>query len=179
MKRLLDLPFLVFLLGLSAFVMLLPAAHAAVDRQYAVARGFFYSAAIVMLLAGLIGIATANRPPRLSARNHLSLLVAAYAVLPLALALPIVRAVDGVTLWQAWFEMLSAFTTTGATLFQPEALPATVHLWRALVGWLGGFYILVMALAVLAPLNLGGVEVATGRNPGYGAAGATPITRIA
>ena len=55
--------------------------------------------------------------------------------------------------------MVSSLTTTGATLFDPARLPASVHLWRALVGWMGGFFMLVTAIAILAPLNLGGFEV--------------------
>lgn len=55
--------------------------------------------------------------------------------------------------------MVSALTTTGATLYEPERLAPSLHLWRALVGWLGGFFMLVMAIAVLAPLRLGGFEI--------------------
>jgi trk system potassium uptake protein TrkH len=59
--------------------------------------------------------------------------------------------------------MLSSFTTTGATLFDnPARLNSTLHLWRALVGWLGGLLVWVMAVSILAPLNLGGFEVRTG-----------------
>lgn len=177
LRRLSDLPFLVVLMGMGAGAMILPAAHAAVERQFLVGRAFLYSALVLLVLTVMIAIATANRRPRLSPRRHLTVLVATYAVLPLVLALPVTQALPEVTLWQAWFEMLSAFTTTGASLFAPDALPDTLHLWRALVGWLGGFFILVMALAVLAPLNLGGAEVATGRTPGR--AGAAQIARIA
>jgi len=179
MLRLADLPILVVLMGLAALAMLLPAGHAAVARDFEAARAFLYAGLILLTVTGMIAIATANRRHRLSARSHLSVLVGAYAVIPLALALPILQAQPGVTFWQAWFEMLSSFTTTGASLFPPADLSPTLHLWRAIVGWLGGFYILVMALAVLAPLNLGGVEVATGRSPGQGLGRATPITRIA
>ncbi len=179
LRRLSDLPFLVILMGLAAVAMLLPAAHAAVARQFDVGRAFLYSALMLLVLTGMMAIATANRRPRPSPRRHLMVLVGSYAVLPLVLALPITQSMDGISTWDAWFEMLSAFTTTGATLFAPEALPETVHLWRSLVGWFGGFFILVMALAVLAPMNMGGVEVATGRTPGRGVAGAMPVTRIA
>ena len=56
--------------------------------------------------------------------------------------------------------MLSCLTTTGATLFdRPQLLPEPVHLWRALVGWMGGLMVLVTAFAILAPLNLGGFEI--------------------
>jgi trk system potassium uptake protein TrkH len=44
-------------------------------------------------------------------------------------------------------------------VFEPARLPDAVHLWRGIVGWLGGLLIWVSAMAVLAPLNLGGYEV--------------------
>ena len=71
----------------------------------------------------------------------------------------------------AWFEMLSDFTTTGASVFDPTTLPPSVHLWRAFVGWMGGLFTLVTATAILAPMNLGGIEVISGRSPGRGADG--------
>jgi trk system potassium uptake protein len=66
----------------------------------------------------------------------------------------------------AWFEMVSSFTTTGATVYDvPGRLPDAVHLWRATMGWFGGVFILIAALAVLAPMNLGGAELIAGRTP--------------
>ena len=57
--------------------------------------------------------------------------------------------------------MVSSLTTTGATLLPPVPdVSPSVHLWRAEVGWLGGFLAWVMAAAIFAPLNLGGYEVA-------------------
>jgi len=80
------------------------------------------------------------------------------------LAVPIYEAVPRITFLEAWFESVSSITTTGATLFDsPRDLPSSVHLWRALMGWLGGLLIWVAAIAILAPLNIGGFEVrATG-----------------
>ena len=67
----------------------------------------------------------------------------------------------------AWFEMVSSFTTTGASLIEhPASVAPGVHLWRSIVGWLGGFFVLFAAVAILAPANLGGVEVETGASPG-------------
>lgn len=179
MQRLLDLPFLVILMGLSALAMFLPATHALILGDHATARAFFYSAIILLVLTGMIAIATAQYQPRQPTHSHLKALVGAYALLPLLLALPMAQALPGVSYWDAWFEMISDFTTTGATLFAPEALPPSLHLWRALVGWLGGFFIIVMAMAVLAPMNLGGIEVVTGRTPGRSTGGTAQITRIA
>ena len=174
-----DLGFPVVMLGLAGAVMLLPAAHAAVNGQYEVARAFFFSTVILAVLTVLVAFATAGRHPRVTPHRHLTYLLGTFAVLPLALALPMIQAVPGLGIWAAWFEMLSAFTTTGATLFAPEDLPQTLHLWRALVGWLGGFHMIVMALALLAPLNLVGIEVAGARVSASGAAVARQINQIA
>ena len=174
-----DLGFPVVLLGLAGSVMLLPAAHAAVNGAYPVARAFFYSAVILGVLALMVAIATANRRPRVTAQRHLAYLLGTYAVLPVALALPMIQAVPGMTLWQAWWEMLSAFTTTGATLFAPADLSDTLHLWRALIGWLGGFHMIVMAMAVLGPMNLVGIEGAAARMSASGAAVSSQINQIA
>lgn len=66
--------------------------------------------------------------------------------------------------------MVSAITTTGATMFDdPDRLNGTLHLWRSLVGWLGGLLMWVAASAILAPLNLGGFEVTARAEPGRSA----------
>lgn len=179
LRRLLDLPLIVLLMGVSGLAMLLPAFHAMILRDYGVARGFFYSAFIVLVLVAMMAIATLNHRHRNAARGQLSALAGAYLVLPILLALPLTQLRLGISFGDAWFEMLSDFTTTGASVFDPAALPPSVHLWRAFVGWMGGFFIILMAVAVLAPMNLGGVEVVTGRTPGRGAVGTSQITRIA
>jgi trk system potassium uptake protein TrkH len=175
--RLAELPLLVVLLGATGVLALVPAIHAVATDDHEVARGFFYASLILMVLTAMLGIATAGYSPRDSGRSHLAALVGAYAVLPLAMTLPMVEAVPDTSLSNAWFEMISAFTTTGATAYAPDRLSPSVHLWRALVGWFGGFIILLAAYAILAPLNLGGVEVATGRVPGRSAPGLAQLGR--
>ena len=179
LARLARLPLIVVLLGATAVMCWLPALHALVLRDHSVARAFFYSGGILLVLTVMLGLATAAWSPRNAARSHLATLAGAYALLPLAMALPFVQAVPDTSLSNAWFEMLSSFTTTGATGYEAARLPPSVHLWRASVGWFGGFFILLAAFAILAPLNLGGAEVISGRVPGRGAMGATQITRIA
>ena len=81
-------------------------------------------------------------------------------LLPLVLAAPLVALVPGIGLGGGYFEMLSCLTTTGATVFdRPQLISEPLHLWRALVGWMGGLGVLVTAFAILAPLNLGGFEI--------------------
>ncbi len=178
-SRLALLPLIVVLLGMTAVLMMLPAAHAAVIRDLETARAFFYSSLVLMMLTIMLAMATVTYVPRNAARSHLATLVGAYLLLPVAMALPVLQAVPDTSALNAWFEMLSSFTTTGATGYEAARLPPSVHLWRASVGWFGGFFILLAAYAVLAPLNLGGAEVISGRVPGRGAVGAMQITRIA
>ncbi len=179
LARLAELPLLVVLIGLSGALALLPAVYGIASDQTALARGFFYSALIILLGTAMLGIATAAFSPRDHARSHLAALVWAFTLLPPILALPLLETVPDTSFSNAWFEMLSALTTTGATVFAPDRLPDVVHLWRAIVGWFGGFMTLLAAYAILAPLNLGGAEVVSGRVPGRGVVGAAQISRTA
>lgn len=169
MPRLSTVPLLVILMAVSALLMYLPAFHAFGLRQYAVARPFFYGGTVTLAVTAMVALATANRLPSVRPRGHLGTLVGAYIILPMILALPLHQALADTSLLNAWFEMVSSLTTTGATVYEPEfRLAPSLHLWRALVGWMGGLFILVTAMAILTPLNLGGAEVITGRAPGGG-----------
>ncbi len=177
--RLHDLPFVVILMGIGSLAMYVPAAHAAAVDDLHVARVFLYSGTLFLMLTFLVAIATAAYRPRDVARSHLASLVTAYLILPLMLAVPFDAGVRDTSYLNAWFEMVSSLTTTGATLYDaPGRLSPSLHLWRALVGWLGGFFILLTGLAILAPLNLGGFEV-TGQAGGRGnVPGAAQSARI-
>lgn len=177
MRRLPDLPFMVILMGIGALAMYVPALHALTIRSHVVARAFFYSGTLFFMLTALLGIATAANRAGHPARNQLLTLLGTFTVLPLMLAVPFAEAVPTTSFYASWWEMVSSLTTTGATLFEPDRLPASVHLWRAMVGWLGGFFVLVTAAAILAPMNLGGFEVLSGAPAGQGALVAGPSGR--
>lgn len=177
MQRLRDLPFLVILMGIGSLAMLIPAIHAAAIAAYEVGRAFLYSSLLLLVLTGMIAIAAATYRPRSAARSHLAALLGAYLVLPPMLAVPVFVLSDGATFADAWFEMVSSLTTTGASAFDAQSLPPSVHLWRALVGWLGGAFILISATAILAPLNLGGFEVLSPRRLGQGEGTAAALMR--
>lgn len=167
MQRLVDLPLLVLLIGVAGLAMLVPAAHAFLTGDGAAAASFALYALIVLVLFALLGLATQQYDPGNRARSHMLSLIGAYLALPPLLAMPVAGLVPELGLTGAWFEMVSAFTTTGATMIEiPEQVGRAVHLWRALVGWLGGFFVLLVVIAVLAPLNLGGLEIETGRAVG-------------
>ncbi len=153
-------PIIVLMTLMVSVLMAVPMLHAVWIEDWRVARAFFYHGVFWAVIAAMVGLALANRPPRSYIVRPLVILLSCYAVLPAVMATPVEYLVPSITYSQAYFEMLSSLTTTGATIFaDPAAIPEPVHLWRALTGWTGGFIILVAAIAVLEPLQLGGFEI--------------------
>ena len=109
MSNLSQRPFFVLLMGICALAMVVPAIHALSIENHAVARSFFYSALLFLLLTLFIGLATANYKSTL-ARGYLVSLLAAFLVLPLMLAVPMYEAVPRMSFLEAWFESVSSIT---------------------------------------------------------------------
>lgn len=181
MQWIVRLPFFVVLMGLGSLAMLVPAAHAAVMEDFHSMRVFFYGFILFSLLTLTIGLATAGYAPRSVARSQLVGLVAAFTVLPVMFAIPFYAAVGNTTALNTWFEMVSSFTTTGATVYDAGGrLTPSQHLWRGLVGWLGGLLVWITAVSIFAPMNLGGFEVRANGGVGRGTSGTfAQIGRIA
>ncbi len=117
------LPFFVILMALGAIAMIVPAGHAAVMEDFNTMRVFFYGFILFSTITLMIGLATAGYEPRSVARSQLIGLLAAFSALPIMFAIPFYEAVGNTTFLHAWFEMVSSFTTTGATLYDPVATP--------------------------------------------------------
>lgn len=65
------------------------------------------------------------------------------------------------------FESVSGFTTTGATIFKDiESLPRSILLWRSLTQWIGGMGIIVLTVAILPLLGIGGIQLFAAEAPG-------------
>ena len=180
MRWLLRLPLILPVAALGALAMLVPAVHAAVIGEVAIARNFLHAAILFLILIGMVALAVSANPRRSAARANLVTMIVVMLALPLMLAVPFAESLPDTGLFNAWWEMVSSLTTTGASLYSADLLPAPLHLWRATVGWLGGLFILIAAVSILAPLRVGGFELMSspyGRNerfdrlPGHEAAG--------
>lgn len=144
-------------------LMLAPAALAIGLGDTDVAAIFAICALVTAISAGLFLLATFKRAPRSETVEEFGTLLAALLIAPIAAAAPVVLAAPFLPFEAAYFEMVSTFTTTGASIFDdPAAAHPAINLWRALTAWAGGFIVLVMAYALLAPRNLGGFEVRGG-----------------
>lgn len=163
-----SLPLFVQLLAFAVVMMYLPMAFAIRLEDWDVARTFFYHTTFLLILLALVGIAVTGYATRNSARHYLLTVFGAFLTIPALLAMPFNYLVPSITYFQAYFEMLSSLTTTGATLFDdPSLVPAPLHIMRAIVGWVGGFFILVVALSIFAPLQIGGFEVFSAARGGH------------
>ncbi len=178
--ELLHLPLALQLFGIVALSMMAPAIYGVVIRDLQGARSFFYAGLLGLLIFTMMAAVLNGRRNRQTALGPLLSLFGAFVLLPVFCAVPFLETLPTTRPLNAYFEMVSAMTTTGATLFQdPERLSGTLHLWRAQVGWMGGLLMWVAASAILAPLHLGGFEVTAQAEPGRrdaaGSARSAPI----
>ena len=121
----------------------------------------FLAAAFFTLFVG-VTLVLMNRtgPVRLSVRQTFLLTTAAWAVVAAFAALPFVFARLELGYADAYFEAMSGLTTTGSTVIVGlDAAPPGILLWRALLQWQGGIGIIVMAIAVLPMLGVGGMQL--------------------
>ena len=148
-----------FLLTTLAIVMMVPAAVDIVagnpDWQvFAVAGGVTLFIGVSLSLTSRAGGAS------LSIRQAFILTTLSWIVLTIFAALPFTFSQLKLTFTDALFEAMSGITTTGATVIvNLDQAPPGLLLWRSLLQWLGGIGIIVMALAVLPLLRVGGMQL--------------------
>ncbi|HOL36428.1 MAG TPA: potassium transporter TrkG, partial [Rubrivivax sp.] len=142
-----------------ALLMLLPLAFAFAGHD--AARDAFATGLGVTLTAGLAMSLGARRFRReLQPRDGFLLVGLTWVSLPLFGALPLWLAVPGMSYTQACFEAVSGLTATGATVIGGlDALPASLNVWRCFMMWVGGLGIIVLAVAVLPLLGVGGAQL--------------------
>ncbi len=101
-----------------------------------------------------------DREPHLSHRDGVAIVAIGWIAAGLFGALPFFFSGSIASLTDACFESVSGFTTTGASILKDvEALPDSVLLWRSIVQWLGGMGIIVLSIAILPFLGVGGMQL--------------------
>jgi trk system potassium uptake protein TrkH len=128
------------------------------------AHGAFAGPMFITVLLGLAMWAGTRRARReLQPRDGVLLVVAAWTVLPLFASFPLLGWYEqhgGLSFTHAYFEAVSGLTTTGATVLSGlDRLPVSVNVWRTFLQWLGGLGILILAVAILPLLGVGGSQL--------------------
>ena len=107
----------------------------------------------------------ANR--ELTVRDGFLLVTLVWVVLPVYAALPLMYAVQGLSFTDAYFEAMSGLTATGATaLAGLDLLAPSVNIWRCFLQLIGGLGIMLLAVAILPFLGLGGAQLYKAEMPG-------------
>jgi len=148
------------LVALFGLTMLLPFA-VNYFNGYAQVGTFAVCAMLTFVTGSLMALATANAPLHNMTRQQAFLLTTAiWLVLPMFGALPFWLGEPKVTYTDAFFEAMSALTTTGSTVFSGlDAMNQGVLLWRGMMQWFGGVGIIVVAMAFLPALKVGGMQL--------------------
>ncbi len=118
-------------------------------KEYASVRGFFWSILATAAIAGLLLILCRGCKNKFFAREGLACVGLSWIVMSLLGALPF--CISGVipSYIDAFFEIVSGFTTTGASILPAvEGLPKGILYWRSFSHWLGGMGVLVFLLAI-------------------------------
>jgi trk/ktr system potassium uptake protein len=128
----------------------------------------FLAAAAITAGVGLaLAALTARRRRELKPRDGFLLVTLGWLLLSTAAALPLLLALPGLSFTGAFFEAMSGLTTTGSTVLNGlDSLPPSLNFWRHALHWFGGLGIIVMALAVLPLLGVGGMQLYKGAAPG-------------
>ncbi|MDE2310757.1 MAG: TrkH family potassium uptake protein [Betaproteobacteria bacterium] len=128
----------------------------------------FALAMVWTFVAGvLMWLLTRRYKGELSIRHGYLLVVAMWTAMPAVATLPLLLVIDGLSFTDAYFETTSGLTTTGATVLTGlDNLPPAINIWRHELNWVGGMGIIVLAVAILPLLGIGGRQLFKAETPG-------------
>ncbi len=126
----------------------------------------FVKTLIAISLIGIIGLAaTRNINNELSQKDGFVIIVMFWVVLSIAGSIPFY--LSGMSIIDSFFESMSGITTTGATVISNiDTLPESVLFYRQMLQWMGGMGLIVLAIAVMPLLGIGGGQIYKTEIPG-------------
>jgi trk system potassium uptake protein TrkH len=148
-----------FVVMLFALTMLVPLLVALIGGDRALVA---YDEAFVITIAigASLWFFTRRFKRELQPRDGFLLVTLVWTVLPAVATLPLLLHLPGLSFTDAYFETMSGLTTTGATVLTGlDDLPLSINVWRHLLVWLGGMGVIVLAVAILPLLGVGGSQI--------------------
>jgi trk system potassium uptake protein TrkH len=129
-----------------------------------------FLASLATLLLGAVAMyTTKNHRKEMNKREGYIVVAFGWIVMSLSGTLPYMAAEAIPTFTEAFFETMSGYTTTGASILNDiEILPEGVLFWRSMTHWIGGMGIIVLAIAILPLLGVGGMQLFAAEAPGPG-----------
>jgi len=126
------------------------------------------SSALTLLSGGLLKFFTRNsKDAEIKKRDGYLIVTLSWLAMAIFATLPYLISNSIPSLADAFFESLSGLTTTGASILDNiEELPKGILFWRSMTQWLGGMGIIVLTIAILPMLGIGGMELFVAEAPG-------------
>jgi len=155
------------LLALFSVYYLLPIGIAALYGESDSLRVFGISAGGTLALGALLFLTTLRFRTELKPRDGYLLVSLGWLAVTAAAALPMMYGAPWLSFTDAFFESMSGLSTTGSTVITGlDSLPHAVNMWRCALHWLGGMGIIVLAVAILPLLGVGGMQMYRAEAPG-------------
>ena len=127
-----------------------------------------FLAGIITLLVGVVSMVFTRRHKKeINKREGYIVVSFGWVIMSLSGTLPYVLTESIPSFTNAFFETMSGYTTTGASILNDiEAVPKGILFWRSLTHWIGGMGIIVLAIAILPLLGIGGMQLFAAEAPG-------------
>jgi trk system potassium uptake protein len=155
------------LLALFSGYYLLPLATALIYGEMDAFTVFLRCAGATLAAGALLLLVTQRFRAELKPRDGYLLVSLSWIAITAAAAVPLMLAEPHLSFTDAFFESMSGLSTTGSTVITGlDQLPHAVNLWRHALHWLGGMGIIVLAVAVLPLLGVGGMQMYRAEAPG-------------
>jgi trk system potassium uptake protein TrkH len=128
----------------------------------------FIYAALACLASGTVLVAITRRHKReLRSRDGFLLVTLAWVLMSAIATMPLLIALPGLSFTDAFFETMSGLSTTGATVLTGlDTMAPSLNLWRHALIWYGGMGIIVLVVAILPMLGVGGMQLYKAETPG-------------
>jgi len=128
---------------------------------------FIYAAAGCLLAGAALVAVTRKHQRELRSRDGFLLVTLAWVLMSAIATVPLLLALPGLSFTDAFFETMSGLSTTGATVLTGlDTMAPSVNLWRAALHWYGGMGIIVLVVAILPMLGVGGMQLYKAETPG-------------
>ena len=121
----------------------------------------FFGASIVTIIFGtLFFLSNIDHDKKLNLQQAFLLTALSWLSIAIFGSLPFIFSSENFSITNAFFYSMSGITTTGSTIISNlESMPKAILLWRAILQWLGGIGIIVMAITLMPIMNVGGMQL--------------------
>ena len=131
------------------------------------ASGIFFAGLVTILVGLLFRFTTKGFKKEVKKREGYIIVTLGWILMSLSGTLPYLFTESIGTLTNAFFETISGYTTTGASILNDiESMPKGILFWRSTTHWIGGMGIIVLTIAVLPLLGIGGMQLFAAEAPG-------------